>query len=127
MRIPNPEQPLVHVYPDPEELGRFYRPEIAIQAGSAAFVRAARAMPPLDGDAWAADTAAAHADFRAFNTPTEIPGRLQLGKLVAWLAETLPPAAIVTNGAGNYATSSEARRRGKACVSTCRYRWHPHH
>src|SRR3546814_12543797 len=58
----------------------------------------------LDGDAWAADTAAAHADFRAFNTPTEIPGRLQLGKLVAWLAETLPPEAIVTNGAGNYAT-----------------------
>src|SRR3546814_3461304 len=44
MRIPNPEQPLVHVYPDPEELGRVYRPEIAIQAGSAAFVRAARAM-----------------------------------------------------------------------------------
>src|SRR3546814_2321916 len=36
MRIPNPEQPLVHVYPDPEELGRVYRPEIAIQAGSAA-------------------------------------------------------------------------------------------
>src|SRR3546814_17828201 len=93
----------------------------------------------LDGDAWAADTAAAHADFRAFNTPTEIPGRLQLGKLVAWLAEPLPPEAIVTHGAGNYATwlhrfyrfrrfrsqSSEERREGKMCVSPCRTRLTP--
>jgi acetolactate synthase-1/2/3 large subunit len=61
-------------------------------------------MPPLDTAAWQKDTAAAHADFLAFNRPTEVPGRLQLGKIVAWLAETLPPEAIMTNGAGNYAT-----------------------
>jgi acetolactate synthase-1/2/3 large subunit len=104
MKIPNPDQPLVHVYPDPEELGRVYRPALAIAAGSAAFVRACRRMPPLDSAAWQKDTAAAHADFLAFNRPTEVPGRLQLGKIVAWLAETLPPEAIMTNGAGNYAT-----------------------
>jgi acetolactate synthase-1/2/3 large subunit len=104
MKIPNPDQPLVHVYPDPEELGRVYRPELAIAAGSAAFVRACRRMPPLDSAAWQKDTAAAHADYLAFNRPTEVPGRLQLGKIVAWLAETLPPEAIMTNGAGNYAT-----------------------
>jgi len=104
MEIPNPGQPLVHVYPDPEELGRVYRPELAIAAGSAAFVRACRRMPPLDPAAWQEHTAAAHADFLDFNRPTEIPGRLQLGRLVAWLAETLPPEAILTNGAGNYAT-----------------------
>jgi acetolactate synthase-1/2/3 large subunit len=104
MKIPNPDQPLVHVYPDPEELGRVYRPALAIAAGSAAFVRACRRMPPLDTAAWQKDTAAAHADFLAFNRPTEVPGRLQLGKIVAWLAETLPPEAIMTNGAGNYAT-----------------------
>ena len=104
MKIPNPDQPLVHVYPDPEELGRVYRPELAIQAGSAAFLRACRQMPTLDGSAWRERTAAAHADFLAFNRPTEIPGRLQLGHIVGWLAETLPPEAIITNGAGNYAT-----------------------
>jgi acetolactate synthase I/II/III large subunit len=104
MQIPNPDQPLVHVYPDPEELGRVYRPELAIAAGSAAFVRACRRMPPLDAAAWQEGTAAAHADFLDFNRPTEIPGRLQLGEVVAWLAETLPPEAILTNGAGNYAT-----------------------
>ncbi|MGE5765941.1 MAG: thiamine pyrophosphate-binding protein [Bacteroidota bacterium] len=104
MKIPNPDQPLVHVYPDPEELGRVYRPELAIASGSAAFVRACRRMPPLDTAAWQEATAAAHADFLDFNRPTEIPGRLQLGEIVAWLADTLPPEAIMTNGAGNYAT-----------------------
>jgi acetolactate synthase-1/2/3 large subunit len=104
MKIPNPDQPLVHVYPDPEELGRVYRPELAINAGSAAFVRAARRMPQLDSAAWRQGTEAAHADYLAYNQPTEIPGRLQLGKVVAWLNETLPPEAIMTNGAGNYAT-----------------------
>jgi acetolactate synthase I/II/III large subunit len=106
MKIPNPEQPLVHVYPDPEELGRVYRPDLAIQAGSAAFARAARALADggslTDGGAWGDWTAAAHADYLAYNVPTEIPGRLQLGRMVAWLAETLPPEAILTNGAGNY-------------------------
>src|SRR3546814_4879622 len=77
---------------------------LAIQSGSAAFVRAARRMPELESAAWRDATAAAHADFLAYNQPTEIPGRLQLGKVVAWLNETLPPEAIMTNGAGNYAT-----------------------
>jgi acetolactate synthase-1/2/3 large subunit len=102
MKIPNPDQPLVHVYPAAEELGRVYRPELAIQAGSAAFVRAARDRTPPDAGAWQDWTAAAHADYLAHNQPTEVPGRLQLGKVVAWLNETLPPEAILTNGAGNY-------------------------
>ena len=107
MKIPNPDQPLVHVYPDPEELGRVYRPELAIQAGSAAFARAARAMVEdgvtFDSAAWTESTAAAHSDYLAHNAPIEVPGRMQLGQLVAWLAKTLPPEAIITNGAGNYA------------------------
>src|SRR3546814_14896676 len=105
MKIPNPDQPLVHVYPDPEELGRVYRPELAIQSGSAAFVRAARRMPELESAAWRDATAAAHADFLAYNQPTENPGRLQLGQVVAWLNKTLPPETIMTHRAGNYATS----------------------
>jgi acetolactate synthase-1/2/3 large subunit len=106
MKIPNPDQPLVHVYPGAEELGRVYRPDLAIQAGGAAFARAARALvedgAALDSGAWQDWTAAAHADYLAHNAPTEIPGRLQLGKLVARLRATLPPEAIITNGAGNY-------------------------
>ncbi|MGD1876409.1 MAG: thiamine pyrophosphate-binding protein [Kiloniellaceae bacterium] len=108
MTIPSPDQPLVHVYPDAEELGRVYRPDLAINAGAAAFVRAARALnetgPALDGRAWQDWTAAAHADYRRHNDPAgiEIPGKLQMGKVMDWLRRTLPPEAIITNGAGNY-------------------------
>ncbi len=102
MKIPNPDQPLVHVYPDPEELGRVYRPDLAIQSGGAAFVRALGEMEQLDGGAWKDWTASARADYLAHNTPTEIPGKLQMGKVMDWLRDTLPPETIITNGAGNY-------------------------
>jgi acetolactate synthase I/II/III large subunit len=52
---------------------------------------------------WAAATGAAHAEELAWRAPTAIPGRLQLGEVVAWLRRRLPPDAILTNGAGNYA------------------------
>ena len=35
--------------------------------------------------------------------PQPVQGDLQLGEIVAWLRERLPPEAILTNGAGNYA------------------------
>ncbi|MFO1075222.1 MAG: thiamine pyrophosphate-dependent enzyme, partial [Geminicoccaceae bacterium] len=39
----------------------------------------------------------------AWRAPTEIPGSLQLGRIMAWLRQRLPPETILTNGAGNYA------------------------
>src|SRR3546814_11658378 len=102
MKIPNPDQPLVHVYPDPEELGRVYRPELAIQSGRAAFVRAARRMPELESAAWRDATAAAHAEFLAYNHPPEIPGRLQLGQVVPCPTKQLTPEAVMTNGASHH-------------------------
>src|SRR3546814_4482474 len=36
--IPRPEQPLVHVHPDPLELGRVYQPVLAINATPGAFL-----------------------------------------------------------------------------------------
>ena len=47
---PCPRQTLVHVHPDPDELGRVYQPTLAICAGSAEFLRAAAAMPPVDSE-----------------------------------------------------------------------------
>src|SRR3546814_1573180 len=38
--IPRPEQPLVHVHPDPLELGRVYQPVLAINATPGAFLHA---------------------------------------------------------------------------------------
>jgi acetolactate synthase-1/2/3 large subunit len=92
---------LVHVQADPEELGRVYRPDLAIAAGPREFTHAL-APREVDGVRWSAWTEAAHADYLEWIVPEPMPGPVQLGEIVAWLAERLPRDAIVTNGAGNY-------------------------
>jgi acetolactate synthase-1/2/3 large subunit len=99
---PVPRQQLVHVHADPEELGRVYAPSLAVCAGGEAFCTAARALPALDSSTWAEWTASARAEYEAWQVPTPQPGGVNLGEVVAWLAERLPDDAIVTNGAGNY-------------------------
>ena len=44
--IPKPRQPLVHVYPDPEEIGRVYSPTLGVVASSAAFAAAIKRLEP---------------------------------------------------------------------------------
>ena len=96
-------QVLVHVHPDPLELNRVYAADLAVCAGMNATAAALAALPPPERVAWEGEAEAAHAAYLAFTAPTRVPGRLQLPELVAHLAERLPPHAIVTNGAGNYA------------------------
>lgn len=94
-------QPLVHVHPDPDELGRVYEPALAILSGVAQFAAAA---PVVDGARWAQWTAAARADYEEFRCPPAAPGHgVDLGAVVAHLCDSLPADAIVTNGAGNFA------------------------
>ncbi len=48
---------------------------------------------------------AVHADFEAWSgQPPVIPGGLQMGQVIGQLRSMLPDDAIITNGAGNYAT-----------------------
>ncbi|HEV2550765.1 MAG TPA: thiamine pyrophosphate-binding protein [Stellaceae bacterium] len=102
--IPTPTQRLVHVHPDPEELGRVYQPALAINASPRAFARAAAALAPISAPLWAAETTAAHEDFLAWRRPVRSPGELQLAEVILWLDEHLPADAVITNGAGNFAT-----------------------
>jgi acetolactate synthase-1/2/3 large subunit len=102
--IPTPKQRLVHIHPDPEELGRVYQPALAINASPRAFARAAAALVPMTAPVWAAETAAAHDAFLAWRRPVRSPGELQLAEVILWLDEHLPADAVITNGAGNFAT-----------------------
>jgi acetolactate synthase-1/2/3 large subunit len=102
--IPVPRQTLVHVHPGVEELGRVYQPALAINAGMAQFAAAARALAPVDSAAWQAETKTARADYLAYREPPQSPGPVQLGEIVTYLRKKLPRDAIITNGAGNYAT-----------------------
>src|SRR5215472_3961194 len=102
--IPGPQMRLVHVHPGAEELGRLYRPHLAIHSSPTAFAAAAEALQPTRSPAWRHQTAQAHADYLAWTeVPTPQPGAVNLGAIMVWLRENLPPDAIVCNGAGNYA------------------------
>ena len=104
--IPFPSQSLVHVHADAEELGRVYRPDLAIHASGTAFAAAAESLePPPGAIRWKDWTAAARADYRAWTDvlPTTV-GAVQMGGVMAALRERLPDDAIFVNGAGNYAT-----------------------
>ena len=101
--VPNPSMTLVHVHPGVSELGRVYLPDIAINARMPEFAAAARAMAPGGVKAREGWVMNARADYLERIKPTEVPGPVNLGKIVAWLNDTLPEDAIITAGAGNYA------------------------
>jgi acetolactate synthase-1/2/3 large subunit len=102
--IPEPKQALVHVHPGAEELGRLYRPTLAVNASPIAFVAALESLqPPHRAIAWAAETRAARSAYEAWSAPVKNPGPVQLAEIVAWLRQRLPDDAILTNGAGNFA------------------------
>jgi acetolactate synthase-1/2/3 large subunit len=102
--IPGPQTTLVHVHPGAEELGRLYRPHLAIHAAPTAFVAMADTLQPPSSIAWRERTKIAHADFLEWTqAPTEQPGGVNLGAIMVWLRENLPDDTILCNGAGNYA------------------------
>jgi acetolactate synthase-1/2/3 large subunit len=102
LSVPRPRQQLIHVFPEPSELGRVYQAELPILAGMAEFAAAARAMPPVDGTRWAAWAAAARTDYTRYLQHQPTDGAIDLGAVFAHLRERLPRDAIITNGAGNY-------------------------
>jgi acetolactate synthase-1/2/3 large subunit len=104
IEIPVPKQKLVHVHPSAEELGRIYQPALAIHASPRAFAAAAASLPPVDPAPWRRAREQARAEYEAWQKPPRVAGALQMGEIIAWLEERLPPDAILTNGAGNFAT-----------------------
>ncbi|HEV2642107.1 MAG TPA: thiamine pyrophosphate-binding protein, partial [Candidatus Elarobacter sp.] len=101
---PRPRQRLVHVHADPDELGRVFQPELAINAGPAEFAKALEAVEPIASPRWRESTAAARREYEAALQPGEPRGALDLAHVVRHLSERLPDDAIVCNGAGNYNT-----------------------
>src|ERR1700716_3411781 len=63
--IPAPQQTFVHVHPGAEELGRVYRPHLAVHAAPTAFTSALEGLAEPNAIPWRKETDAAHADFLA--------------------------------------------------------------
>lgn len=105
IKSPYPDQTLIHVHPDAGELGRVYRPTIAINASPDAFAAAFAGRGPKAIPAWAGRTEELHRAYLDWSTPPESgPGDVQMGPIMRYLEGVLPDDAILTNGAGNYAT-----------------------
>ncbi|MGA8172126.1 MAG: thiamine pyrophosphate-binding protein [Methylocystis sp.] len=102
--IPSPRMTFVHVYPQAEEFGRVYRPDLAVHATPRAFARALAALSPARNIPWSERTSGAHENYLDFSSRSEPSGDVDLAMMMMWLSENLPDDAIICNGAGNYAS-----------------------
>jgi acetolactate synthase-1/2/3 large subunit len=101
VEAPVPQQTLVHVHAGAEELGRVYRPALAINSGYPQFVDALEKIQ-LDGS-WKGETAKARQEFLEWTEPRPMPGALQYGQVIRWLSDHLPEDTLIAGGAGNFA------------------------
>ncbi|MGY6636005.1 MAG: thiamine pyrophosphate-binding protein [Erythrobacter sp.] len=102
--LEHPGQTLVHIHPDPEELGRVYRTDLAICAAMDEFAECLAlwedtAIIPFDAGG------EAHRDWLEWSTPAPSGNApaLDLAACVAHMRECLPADTIIANGAGNFA------------------------
>lgn len=104
IKIPKPDQTLIHIYPEPEEIGRVYAPDLGIAAPSTETIAelAQCNAPQQDLSERKAYVAECRADYLAWTTLPEGRGDLAMAGVMQRIKDTLPDDAIVTNGAGNY-------------------------
>jgi len=102
VEAPVPQQTLIHVHAGAEELGRVYRPALAINSGIAQFVKALERLSFRDFS-WNERTAAARNEYLEWTAPRPMPGKVQYGEVIQWLSNNLPEDTIVAGGAGNFA------------------------
>lgn len=102
IEAPVPKQRLVHVHPGAEELGRVFRPALAINAGVGPFFAATARLAPARPVRWSAWAAAARADFEAGLKARSFAGGFDFDVVMRHVRARLGPDAILANGAGNY-------------------------
>jgi acetolactate synthase I/II/III large subunit len=115
LEAPRPKQKLVHIHASAEELGRVYQADLAICATMNAAARSLEVLTAPVTLAWSQHTAASNADYLANTTPQDLPGlpwdtnggaagSINMPQIVQILQKHLPQDAVITNGAGNFAS-----------------------
>ncbi|HML11508.1 MAG TPA: thiamine pyrophosphate-binding protein, partial [Stellaceae bacterium] len=104
MGIPDPGKTLIHIHAAAEELGRVFRPTLAIQSGMPEIAASLAALQPIANPRWAQWREEARAEYKTGLEPSKLTGNpaLDLGRVMTWLRERLPDDAIVTSDAGNF-------------------------
>jgi acetolactate synthase-1/2/3 large subunit len=104
LSAPRPAQKLVHIHASAEELNRVYQADLAINATMNAAARSLEVLAAPPDVPWQAWAEAAHADYEANLVPQPLPGDIDMPAIVAVLQRHLPADAVLTNGAGNFAS-----------------------
>jgi acetolactate synthase-1/2/3 large subunit len=108
IEAPLPRQKLVHIHASGEELGRVYQPALAIHATLNAAARSLEVLTAPPSVPWQAWAQACHADYLAnidvANGGVVLPGTIDMPALIHTLQAHLPADAVLTNGAGNFAS-----------------------
>lgn len=100
---PQPTQQLIHIYPDADELGRTYRPTLAIQADIHGFAEAVQNLQPISAPARGQHVVQANQQYLDSLVPLDMPGPMNLNTAASIVAKRLPIDSCVTAGAGNFA------------------------
>lgn len=112
LEVPKPKQKLVHIHASAEELNRVYHADLAICATMNAAARSLEVLTAPPSVPWTNWAQQANADYVA-NTqaqalaglPTDSAnGLVNMPEVVAALQRHLPADAVLTNGAGNFAS-----------------------
>jgi len=111
--VPRSRQKLIHVHAGADELNRVYQADVAINASTTAAAEALAGLPPPTHVSWRQWTDAAHSDYerhvavsapRGASSTHATSGAIDMPAIVGTLQRQLPPDAVITNGAGNFAS-----------------------
>ena len=112
LEVPKPKQKLVHIHASAEELNRVYHADLAICASMNAAARSLEVLTAPTSVPWADWAAQANADYLANTLPQTLAGLpadsaqglVNMPEVISVLQRHLPADAVLTNGAGNFAS-----------------------
>jgi acetolactate synthase-1/2/3 large subunit len=104
LQAPKPLQKLVHIHASAEELNRVYQADLALLSTMNAAARSLEVLTAPNHLPWDAWTAQAQADYQTNLQPQALPGDIDMPAIVAVISRLLPDDAVLTNGAGNFAS-----------------------
>ncbi|HEY1729561.1 MAG TPA: thiamine pyrophosphate-binding protein [Candidatus Baltobacteraceae bacterium] len=107
LEAPRPKQRLIHVHPDPDELGRVYQADLVVNAGMPELGLALRSIAPpsVPWRKWTGQLRGEYEHSRNIANREAVArdGYVDMATVVAYLDANLPDDAIITTGAGNFA------------------------
>jgi acetolactate synthase I/II/III large subunit len=115
LQAPRPKQKLVHIHASAEELNRVYQADLAICATMSAAARSLEVLTAPISVAWSQVNTGANQQYRQWIEPQSLPGlpfdneggqagSINMPQIVKALQKHLPMDAVLTNGAGNFAS-----------------------